>query len=212
MGAKLMKRSFILLVAAVITGAVSTPIMAQSQPQTQSLGDYARAVKKTKPAAQSAVKTYDNDTLPGSSTLSVVGNPSQPKAEVDKDAASQADGAAKSDAPKKAENSGVKAGQAAEDRKKAIDAWKEKLGAQQAKIDLLARELDVMQRESQIRAAAFYADAGNRLRNSADWDIQERKYKEQIADKRKAIDEAKTQLSDLQEQARKSGAPSSATQ
>jgi hypothetical protein len=206
-----MKRSFILLVAAVITGAVSTPIMAQSQPQTQSLGDYARAVKKTKPAAQSAAKTYDNDTLPGRSSLSVVGKPSQP-AEVDKDAASQADGAAKSDAPKKAENSGVKPGQTAEDRKKAVDAWKEKLGAQQAKIDLLARELDVMQRESQIRAAAFYADAGNRLRNSADWDTQDRKYKEQIADKRKAIDEAKTQLSDLQEQARKSGAPSSATQ
>jgi hypothetical protein len=207
-----MKRSFILLVAAVISGAVSTPIMAQSQPQTQSLGDYARAVKKTKPAAQSAVKTYDNDTLPGNSTLSVVGNPSQPKAEVDKDAVSQAASPEKSDAPKKAENSGVKAGQAAEDRKKAVDAWKEKLGAQQAKIDLLARELDVMQRESQIRAAAFYADAGNRLRNSADWDTQDRKYKEQIADKRKAIDEAKTQLSDLQEQARKSGAPSSATQ
>jgi hypothetical protein len=69
-----------------------------------------------------------------------------------------------------------------------------------------------MQRESQIRAAAFYADAGNRLRNSAEWDNQDRKYKEQIADKRKSIDEAKTQLSDLQEQARKSGMPNSATQ
>jgi hypothetical protein len=145
--------------------------------------------------------------------LSVVGKPSQPaEADKDKDAASQAASAEKSDAQKKAENSGVKPGQGSEDRKKAVDAWKEKLGAQQAKIDLLARELDVMQRESQIRAAAFYADAGNRLRNSADWDTQDRKYKEQIADKRKAIDEAKTQLSDLQEQARKSGAPSSATQ
>jgi hypothetical protein len=215
MGAKLMKRSFSLLVAVIIMGAVSTPIMAQSQPQTQSLGDYARAVKKTKPVAQSAVKTYDNDTLPGSSSLSVVGKPSQP-AEVDKDkdkdAASQTAGAEKSDAQKKAENSGAKPGQAAEDRKKALDAWKEKLSAQQAKIDLLSRELDVMQRESQIRAAAFYADAGNRLRNSADWDTQDRKYKQEIADKRKAIDEGKTQLSDLQEQARKSGVPNSAAQ
>jgi hypothetical protein len=215
MGAKLMKRFFSLLVVVIITGAVSTPIMAQSQAQTQSLGDYARAVKKTKPAGQSAAKTYDNDTLPGSSSLSVVGKPSQP-AEADKDkdkgAASQAGSGEKSDAQKKAENSGAKPGQAADDRKKALDAWKDKLGAQQAKIDLLSRELDVMQRESQIRAAAFYADAGNRLRNSADWDTQDRKYKEQIADKRKAIDEAKTQLSDLQEQARKSGMPNSATE
>jgi hypothetical protein len=215
MGAKLMKRFFLSLVAVVITGAVSTPMMAQSQPQTQPLGDYARAVKKTKPAGQSAAKTYDNDTLPGSSSLSVVGKPSQP-AEADKDkekdAASQAASGEKSDAQKKAENAGAKPGQAAEDRKKAVDAWKEKLGAQQAKIDLLSRELDVMQRESQIRAAAFYADAGNRLRNSADWDTQDRKYKQEIADKRKAIDEAKTQLSDLQEQARKSGVPNSAAQ
>ena len=208
-----MKSAYFLLAAVVITGTVSTPIIAQSQPQTQSLGDYARAVKKTKPAGQSAAKTYDNDTLPGSRSLSVVGKPSQPaEADKDKDAASQAGSGEKSDAQKKAENAGAKPGQAAEDRKKALDAWKEKLGAQQAKIDLLSRELDVMQRESQIRAAAFYADAGNRLRNSADWDTQDRKYKEQIADKRKAIDEAKTQLSDLQEQARKSGVPNSATQ
>jgi hypothetical protein len=216
MGAKLMKRSFFLLVAVVITGAVSTPLMAQSQPQTQSLGDYARASKKTKPAAQSAVKTYDNDTLLGSGSLSVVGNPSQPKAEADKDkdkdAASETASAEKSDAQKKVENSGGKPGQGAEDRKKALDAWKEKLAAQQAKIALLSRELDVLQRESQIRAAAFYADAGNRLRNSADWDTQDRKYKQEIADKRKAIDEAKIQLSDLQEQARKAGVPNSAVQ
>jgi hypothetical protein len=211
-----MKRSFFLLVAVVITGAVSTPLMAQSQPQTQSLGDYARASKKTKPAAQSAVKTYDNDTLLGSGSLSVVGNPSQPKAEADKDkdkdAASETASAEKSDAQKKVENSGGKPSQGAEDRKKALDAWKEKLAAQQAKIALLSRELDVLQRESQIRAAAFYADAGNRLRNSADWDTQDRKYKQEIADKRKAIDEAKIQLSDLQEQARKAGVPNSAVQ
>jgi len=216
MGAKLMKRCSFLLVAVVITGAASTPLMAQSQPQTQSLGDYARAVKKTKPTGHSAAKTYDNDTLPGSSSLSVVGKPSQPaeaEKDRDKDAASQAASAEKSDAQKKAEKSGeTKPGQAAEERKKALDAWKEKLGTQQAKIDLLSRELDVLQRESQIRAAAFYADAGNRLRNSADWDTQDSKYKQQIADKRKAIDEAKTQLSDLQEQARKSGMPNSATE
>ena len=64
-----------------------------------------------------------------------------------------------------------------------------------------------MQREYQLRAAEMYADAGNRLRNSADWDKQDADYKQKIADKQKAVDDAKQQLDDLEEQARKAGVP-----
>ena len=60
-----------------------------------------------------------------------------------------------------------------------------------------------------LRAAAFYADAGNRLRNEATWDKDDAQYKQQIAEKQKAVDDAKKQLEDLQEQARKAGVPSS---
>ncbi len=74
---------------------------------------------------------------------------------------------------------------------------------------MTARELDVLQREYQIRAAAMYADAGNRMRNSADWDKQDAQYKQQIADKQKALDDAKQKLEDIQEDARKAGTPSS---
>jgi hypothetical protein len=74
---------------------------------------------------------------------------------------------------------------------------------------LLTRELDVLQREYQIRAAAMYGDVGTRLRNSAEWDKQDTQYKQQIADKQKALDEAKQKLEDLQEEARKAGVPSS---
>ena len=74
---------------------------------------------------------------------------------------------------------------------------------------MLTRELDVSQREYQLRAAAFYADAGNRLRNSGTWDKEDADYKQQISQKQKALDDAKQQLDDLQEQARKAGAPSS---
>ena len=52
------------------------------------------------------------------------------------------------------------------DAQKANDEWKQKIADQQGKIDLLSRELDVTQREYRLRAAAFYADAGNRLRGS----------------------------------------------
>jgi hypothetical protein len=55
----------------------------------------------------------------------------------------------------------------------------------------------------------MYGDVGSRLRNSAEWDKQDAQYKQQIADKQKALDEAKQKLEDLQEQARKAGAPSS---
>jgi hypothetical protein len=55
----------------------------------------------------------------------------------------------------------------------------------------------------------MYADAGNRLRNSAEWDKEDADYKKKIADKKKAVDEAKQQMDDMQEEARKAGVPSS---
>jgi hypothetical protein len=72
----------------------------------------------------------------------------------------------------------------------------------------VARELDVLQREYQLRAAAMYGDAGNRLRNQTDWDKQDAQYKQNIADKQKALDDAKQKLDDMQEEARKAGVPS----
>ena len=80
---------------------------------------------------------------------------------------------------------------------------------QKSKVDLLNRELDVEQREYQLRAAAMYADAGNRLRNSGNWDKEDADYKQKIAEKKKAADAAKQQLDDMQEDARKAGVPSS---
>ncbi len=87
--------------------------------------------------------------------------------------------------------------------------WGDRLTQQQSQIDLNTRELDVLQREYQIRAAAMYADVGNRLRNSTDWDKQDAQYKQQIADKQKALDDAKQKLDDMQEEARKAGVPAS---
>jgi len=47
----------------------------------------------------------------------------------------------------------------------------------------------------------MYADAGNRLRNAGAWDKEDAQFKQQIADKQKALDQAKQTLDDLQEQA-----------
>lgn len=87
--------------------------------------------------------------------------------------------------------------------------WGDKITSQKEQIDLAERELNVTQREYQIRAAAMYGDVGNRLRNSTDWDKQDAQYKQQMADKQKALEEAKQKLDDMQEDARKAGVPES---
>ena len=175
----------------------------------QSLGDYARSVRKDKTPKPSAVKQYDNDNLPKSDKLSIVGNAEAPKADADtakpndEDADENAPNAqAKSSAAKDAESN------PASDRDKSNREWQQKIKDQKNKVDLLSRELDVMQREYKLRAAAFYADAGNRLRSQGEWDKEDASYRQKIADKQNTLNEAKQKLDDTQEQARKAGVPS----
>ena len=60
-------------------------ISSGAQSQNQSLGDYARAIKKNKPAQSSPTKpeVYDNENMPTSGTLSVVGNGSSDETSAD---------------------------------------------------------------------------------------------------------------------------------
>lgn len=171
---------------------------------------------------------FDNDNLPTDDKLSVVGQTpatttdnsatakaaqgesaapaaGEAKPGSDNNAGSQVQAAAGPKAP----SSTAKPVDDKANREAAAKQWGDKLAAQKQQIDLLSRELDVMQREYQIRAAAMYADAGNRLRNSADWDKQDAQYKQQIGDKQKALDDAKQKLEDMQEDARKAGVPAS---
>ncbi|HEY6372487.1 MAG TPA: hypothetical protein VIX37_18060 [Candidatus Sulfotelmatobacter sp.] len=194
-----------------------TPSTSQTTSPGPSLGDYARQVRKD-PGGTSKPKVYDNDNLPREDKLSVVG---QTTATTTANAATATDSTAPAEAkpssdsnkaatPEKAP-SGAPTTPAEDDANKAAadKQWADKITAQKDQIDLLTRELDVLQREYQIRAAAMYADVGNRMRNSADWDKQDTQYKQQIADKQKAVDDAKQKLEDLQEEARKAGAPAS---
>ena len=216
--------------------------------QNLSLGDYARQVKKA-PGATSKPKVFDNDNLPTSDKLSIVGptpastGPTESEAKPsDSTSAAPAAADTKSTTESKAPDgkaAEVKAPDGTPAAPKTADAkpaseekaqtaapakpaeqdeaakqaawkqWADRIAAQKEAIDLLGRELDVLQREYQIRAAAMYADAGNRMRNSGDWDKQDTQYKQQIADKQKALDEAKQKLEDLGEDARKAGVPAS---
>jgi hypothetical protein len=203
-----MKRiGYVVLAEIVFAGMLATLACAQS---SESLGDYARSVRKEE--KKGSVKKYDNDNMPATDKISVVGN-AQPEAE-DANPASTGDangnaaqpGDSSTGATPDAQQDATKKTDAS-DAQKANDDWKKKIADQKAKVDLLARETDVMQREYRLRAAVFYADAGNRLRNQGSWDKEDTQYKQQLAQKQKALDDAKKALSDLQEQARKAGVP-----
>ena len=158
-----------------------------------SLGDYARKVRKDSPS-KTKPKVFDNDNLPSDDKLSVVGQPTTDQTAKPSD--SQKDSAGKTD-------------DADAKKQQEWKSWQDKMGTQKNELDLASRELDVLQKEYQLRAAAMYADAGNRLRNSADWDKQDTDYKQKIADKQKAVDDAKQKLDQIEEEARKAGVPAS---
>ena len=213
-----------------------TPSNSQTSSSGSSLGDYARQVRKA-PGATAKPKVFDNDNLPREDKLSIVGPaaaattadnstetkpaetgastagevkaPTEAKSAADEKAPLKADTktAGEEKAPLKATAKTPEDEQA--QKQAAWKQWGDRIASQKDQIDLLTRELDVLQREYQIRAAAMYADAGNRMRNSSDWDKQDAQYKQQIADKQKALDEAKQKIEDLQEDARKAGVPAS---
>jgi hypothetical protein len=164
----------------------------------QSLGDYARAVRKDKAEPNSTSRHYDNENLPTSQPLSVVGPP--PAA--DANAAPEA-----GDAKPKSSDKAAAANPAAADaeRQKAADEWNKKIDAQQAKIDSLNHDLDLQQREYRLRVATQYDSEGNRIQNAGQWGKEDAQYRSDSEAKQKALDAARQELNDLQDRAHKSG-------
>lgn len=188
-------------VFALFTLLAGSPALAQTQTTTpstdqSSLGDYARKVHKD-PTAKAKPKVFDNDNLPTADKLSVVGEATA----ADSNSAPATSGG---------KDNGVKPGSPDDEQAKKQAEWKgwqDKIAGQKNSIDLASRELDVLQKEYQLRAAAMYADVGNRLRNSTAWDKEDADYKQKIADKQKSVDDAKQKLDDMVEEARKAGVP-----
>jgi LAS superfamily LD-carboxypeptidase LdcB len=191
------------------TSPQSTTVPQTVNTPEPSLGDYARAVKKDK--KQPAAKQFDNDNLPREDKLSVVGGAPDTAASSPDNAVPEQpnSGDSKSGQASKPSMPSVTPGQTPQERQEVFDEWKGKLSSQQSQIDTLAKQLDLEQREYKLRAASFYGDAGERLRNEANWDKQDAEYKKKLADEQKALEDAKEKLGDMQEDARKAGVPSS---
>ena len=169
---------------------------------SQSLGDAAREARAEKPATPQT-KVYTNDNLPTTGSISVLGSaPSAPAAT----------GASTDGKASKPAGAAAASPSEAEAKQQAADKTKADVEAQKGEISRLERELDIATREWKLRQAAYYADAGNQLRDPAAWAAEERKYNEQTAQKKQALDDARQKLDDLQEQGRKLGMNSAATE
>lgn len=142
---------------------------------------------------QAGQETSNAGSTPEEAKVPDQGKPSQPGQEAPN--ASAPSGEAKAPASE--------AKLAAAENKAGSVNWDKRIQEQKAKIDILAKDLDLTQREYRLRAVAMYSDAGNRLRNSTQWDKEDAQYKKDIADKQKALDAAKQDLNDMEEQARK---------
>jgi hypothetical protein len=181
-----MKRILYLVVVLMFSSLVSS----------QTLADMARQARKNKPAPSPSKQVITNESL--SMTKSADDSTSDSSA-----AAASAD--AKTSDKKDAAKDEKSSGGSDEDKKKLGEEWKAKIEKQIAEVAQLKRELDVMQRETKLAAAAYYADAGNRLRNEASFGEQERKSQADIAAKQAAITNAERTLSNMRDDARKAG-------
>src|ERR1700691_1949271 len=199
---------------ALFTIIAGSPAVAQTTtpattpaPDQSSLGDYARKVHKD-PTTKAKPKVFDNDNLPKDDKLSIVGDATPTGTDENTSADSTTKEVASTDGK---DSAGSKPAGAPEDdqakRQAEWKSWQGKLAAQKDSIDLASRELDVLQKEYQLRAAAMYADVGNRMRNSAQWDKETEKKKKKTAKKKKPVDDAKQNLDDMGEEAKKAGFP-----
>jgi hypothetical protein len=171
--------------------------------QSDSLGDYARAVRSEKhPPAK---KVYTNDNLPSTASISVVGPP--PASPEEKPAAKPQDDKSKSDKAKDQKET-----KTSENAPQDEQGWRDRLTAQKKQLADMEHELDLMQREYKLRVADYYADAGTQLRDQKKWADDDAKYRADITDKQKQIEDAKVQLADLEEQARKAGVSPASTE
>lgn len=198
------------MMAAFLTVALSAELKAQTS--TPSLGDYARKVRHSKPQpSKASAKVYDNDNIPAT-TISVVGQAPQTVADAsksDKDS-NQADvktaDASSSDKPMGGDSKAsekkvapeIKPGESLDERQKVIAGWKKRIEDQKKKVEQLTHDLNDFQHNSTLAQVSVWPET--------------QKYSQGLSDKQKALDQAKTELSALQEQARKSGVPAAAVE
>jgi hypothetical protein len=164
-------------------------VMACAAVAQDTLADRARAARQNKKSTTATGQVFTNDTLGAA--------PKSDAPATSADNANPAIGGAQGDKEKKDDKSLADT----------IKDWQDKINKQKSEIAQLTRELDVAQRENRLRAATFYADAGNRLRDEKSYAEQDRKYQAEISGKQATLQKAKDTLEKMRDDARHAGVP-----
>jgi len=152
---------------------------------SQSLGDAARKARAQKKDSAKPAKVFTNDDVGGlKGTISVVGNGSPQ---------SGTDSAAQKSEDKKSSDSG-----------KEESAWRAKFAAARRTLAADEKELDILQREFNLKQQQFYTDPTAALKEQHSREDLN-KTQGQIDAKKQAVEKDKQALSDLEDALHKAG-------
>jgi predicted RNase H-like nuclease (RuvC/YqgF family) len=183
----------------ILTGLLAGVAAAQSD----SLADAARKHKQQQAGKPVAAKVYTNDNLPATETISTVGAPASDAA-----ATSPTDGQTTADGSTPATKDGAKPADDTKTRQKTWEDWRDKIQKQKASVEQMQRENEEIDRQYKLTSGNYYNSAQQRLYDGAAMVKEDAAYKQQLEQKKKAIDDAKQKIDDLQEEARRAGVPS----
>jgi len=194
---------------------IAAPLACAQTPNEVSLGDAARAAQARKSRPSPNGKVYDNENLPKGGAISTTtgdyaGVSTSPSSTRSASSASATTSATTStSATSAAKDKDGKDVSQEEADKAAADEMRGKVAEAKKNIAQLEREVDVMQRENRLKAAAYYGDAGTKLRDGAKYQAEDQKQQETLKAKQDELAAAKAALDQLRDDIRKAGLPSS---
>lgn len=174
-------------------------VLAAAQSDSIPLGDIARAAQRSDPA-KPAVRTFDNDSVSSASPghIQIATSDATDRIRPCNDVVTNQTPAVMAKARDQADDQTgqIKVGQSPEERKKAYEAWHDRITGKEEEVDRLARELYDLETNAPEGVAVLHI-----------WP-DDVKYKMMLQQKQEGLDRARAELSDLQEQARRAGVPS----
>jgi hypothetical protein len=183
-----------------LLGAVSILLLAgplsYSAPQQESVAEAARKAREQKKAQPKPGKVITNDDLPPTSGgISIVGTVVASAEKGSVEAVTEAAG-------KKAGAAGAKGAEEEEVQGEAY--WRKRFAEARGKLRDAQRELDIMQRELNLKEMQYYPDPTKALREQ--YDRKEiNTYRQKIIDKQKEVEQLRQALSNLEDELRRAG-------
>lgn len=169
-----MRARYLLALAALM---VACPALLQAQ---ESVADAARKAREKKATAAKARKTFTNDELPAKGTVSVVGTEAGPEAQG---------------------QAGVTPGTALNEAD-----WRKRFSEAREKLANSEKDLQLLERELQVMNVQYYPDPQKALeQETRRSDINEQRRK--IEEKKNAVAASRQALEDLERELRAAGGP-----